>query len=125
MDNLVHFTYGKRGMTRQWLQSHGFKLNLELSIAETDVYTYRFPIYKYEGQSMFDCELHTTIPVNKRYANNVTIEVLNSQTGKQYYPFYYNEYGRYDALFAKLNKAITAKLTQLNLRRRKKHESKY
>lgn len=125
MDNLVHFIYGKRGMTRKWLQSHGFKPNLDMSVADTDVFTYRFPIYKYGKQTMYECELNTTIPVNRHYASKVTIEVIDSQANKPYYPFYHNEWGRYDTLFNKFNEEIDVKLKKLGLRRKKKYESKY
>lgn len=46
MDKLADTTYIKPNATKQWLLSHGFRYNRSLSDDESEVYTYRFPVYK-------------------------------------------------------------------------------
>ena len=48
MDRITDVTYTKPNVTKQWLLSNNFRYNTRLSDEESDVYTYRFPVYKYE-----------------------------------------------------------------------------
>lgn len=92
-------------MTKQWLLSNEFHYNRIFSNEENKVYTYRFPVLKYEGFTVLECELRVILG-----ESNVIIDVYDYNTINRYAPFYYQEYGNYDRMlqeiWMKINKAI-------------------
>lgn len=97
--------FTKRNMTKQWLLSNEFHYNRIFSNEENKVYTYRFPVLKYEGFTVLECELRVILG-----ESNVIIDVYDYNTINRYAPFYYQEYGNYDRMlqeiWMKINKAI-------------------
>ena len=47
MSDLVENMYIKENVSKEWLQSNGFRRNRIFSNNEIDLYTYRFPVYRY------------------------------------------------------------------------------
>lgn len=101
----VRRNYKKDYITKEWLLSNGFRFNRLFSDEESEVYTYRFPVYKYDGFSVLDCELKIMLGGNK-----VLIDVYDYNTINRYAPFYYQEYGSYDkileGIWRKINKVV-------------------
>ena len=48
-------------MTKQWIISNKFHYSRLFSSEDEEVYTYRFPVYKYENFTILECELHITL----------------------------------------------------------------
>ena len=95
-------------MTKQWILSNGFHYNRIFSNEEYEVYTYRFPVLKYERFVVLECELRVMLG-----EDNVIIDVYDYNTINRYAPFYYQEYGNYnkmlEEIWDKINK-VTNKL---------------
>ena len=98
----------KKNMTKQWILSNGFHYNRIFSNEEYEVYTYRFPVLKYERFVVLECELRVMLG-----EDNVIIDVYDYNTINRYAPFYYQEYGNYnkmlEEIWDKINK-VTNKL---------------
>ena len=97
--------YVKQNISKEWLIVNGFHYNKTLSNEDGEVYTYRFPVYKYEGFIVLECEL-----MAKLDEGDVLINVYEYSTTNKYAPFYYQEYGNYDkmleCIWTKINKVI-------------------
>lgn len=97
--------YVKQNISKEWLIANGFHYNKILSNEDGEVYTYRFPVYKYEGFIVLECEL-----MAKLDEGDVLINVYEYSTTNKYAPFYYQEYGNYDkmleCIWTKINKVI-------------------
>lgn len=97
--------YVKQNISKEWLIANGFHYNKTLSNEDGEVYTYRFPVYKYEGFIVLECEL-----MAKLDKGDVLINVYEYSTTNKYAPFYYQEYGNYDkmleCIWTKINKVI-------------------
>lgn len=76
--------------SKQWLLDHGFIYNKTLSNDDTDVYTYRFPVLKYNSYTTLECGLSIIFGDNK-----IKIDVYDYGTRDKYAPFYYTEYGNH------------------------------
>ena len=105
--------FTKRNMTKQWILSNGFHYNRIFSDEESEVYTYRFPVLKYEGFTVLECELRV-IPGE----SNVVIDVYDYNTINRYAPFYYQEYGNYDKMLEEIWKKISKVLEKLGIEER-------
>lgn len=102
---VVNTTYKLPNTSKQWLLSHNFHYNRLFSDEETEVYTYRFPVYKYEKFTVLECELSAILG-----NDNTTINVYDYGTNDRYAPFYYSEYGDYnkmlETIWANINKLL-------------------
>lgn len=116
MERLTETTYIKTKATKQWLLSHDFHYNRLFSDEETEVYTYRFPVYKYEKFTVLDCELRITLG-----EDNVKIDVYDYGTINKYAPFYYCEYGNYDKMVKEIWTKINKTLKKLDIKRKKRN----
>ena len=105
--------FTKRNMTKQWILSNGFHYNRIFSDEESEVYTYRFPVLKYEGFTVLECELRV-IPGE----SNVVIDVYDYNTINRYAPFYYQEYGNYDKMLEEIWMKISKVLGKLGIEER-------
>lgn len=83
--------YYKQSLSREWLTNNGFRYNRNLSDDEIHIYTYRFPVFKYEKMTVLECELSIALEIGE-----VKINVYDYGTNNKYAPFYYCEYGNYD-----------------------------
>lgn len=92
-------------MTIDWLNTNGFRYNRLFSNEDTDVFTYRFPVYKCEGFIILECELRVILGEQRVY-----IDVYDRNTINKYAPFYYQEYRNYtqmlNKIWTKINKVI-------------------
>ena len=102
--------YIKKNITKEWLISNGFHYNRLFSDSDTNVYTYRFPVYKYERFAILECELKVILG-----ENNVYINVYNYNTINIYAPFYYAEYGNYDVVLKEIWRKINKELKRLGI----------
>ena len=110
MDKLADHTYIKSNATKQWLLSHGFRYNRSLSDDESEVYTYRFPVYKYEKFTTLEGEFCIVLGNDE-----VKINVYDYGTSDRYAPFYYCEYGNYDAILRIIWRNIEKQLRNLEI----------
>lgn len=83
--------YIKKDITKEWLMSQNFKYNRTLSTDDSITYTYRFPVYKYKGMVVLECELSVVLG-----DDHVHINVYDYNTNDKYAAFYYCEYGDYN-----------------------------
>lgn len=88
--------------------SKGFRFSRSLSDDENDVYTYRFPVFKYKKMIVLECELRVTLGEDK-----ININVYDYNTNDKYAPFYYCEYGNYDEMLKIINDKIEYTLKKL------------
>ncbi len=106
-------------MTKEWLLSNGFRYNRLFSDDEAEVYTYRFPVYKYNKFTALECELKVML------GNDViNVNVYDYGTNDKYAPFYYCEYGNYDKILKEINKKIDIALKKIKVKKDKRHGSK-
>lgn len=105
MSNVLQKRLLKKNVTKEWLFNNGFRFNRLFSDENIEVYTYRFPVYKYENFTVLECELRIISG-----SDNVIIDVYDYGTINKYAPFYYMEYGNYDSMlkeiWLKINKVI-------------------
>lgn len=101
----------KKNMTKEWLLSNGFHYNKLFNTIDTEVYTYRFPVYKYEGfLTILECELKVILG-----EENVYINVYDYKTINKYAPFYCTEYGGCNVILNEIWKKIINKLKKLGI----------
>lgn len=75
-----------------------------------EVYTYRFPVYKYNRFTVLECELRVILGENV-----ININVYDCNTHDKYAPFYYCEYGNYDKMLNEINTKIGNILKRLKI----------
>ncbi|MDE7339310.1 MAG: hypothetical protein K2N80_01950 [Lachnospiraceae bacterium] len=92
------------------LLHHGFRYNKAFSTTDLDIYTYRFPVYKYKKFIVLECELNIFMEDGK-----VSINIYNYGTNDKYAPFYHLEYGNYDKMLKIINEKIDKELKQLSI----------
>lgn len=98
-------------LTKDQLLSKGFKFSRTFSDNENEVYTYRFPVYKYNKMTVLECELRVVLSEDK-----VDINVYNYNTNDKYAPFYYCEYGNYNQMLKIINDKIEYMLKRLGIK---------
>lgn len=113
MDKITVVTYKKTDVTKQWLLSHGFRYNRQLSDDDSEVYTYRFQVYKYKRFTTLECELGIILGEDE-----VRINVYDYGTSDRYAPFYYCEYGNYDAILRVIWRNIDKQLRNLGINKK-------
>lgn len=113
MDKITGVTYKKTDVTKQWLFSHGFRYNRQLSDDDSEVYTYRFQVYKYKRFTTLECELGIILGEDE-----VRINVYDYGTSDRYAPFYYCEYGNYDAILRVIWRNIDKQLRNLGINKK-------
>lgn len=102
--------YVKEGVNKKWLQKHNFMYNKNYSDDETEVYSYRFPVYKHESYTVLECELSVVFG-----DPTVIINVYDYGSTAKYAPFYYAEYGVWDKMLTVIWRNIDRKLKQLDI----------
>lgn len=119
IDKLLGVRFAKSGMTKQWLLSNGFQFNRTFSNEDEEVYTYRFPVLKYEGFIVLECELRVILGENR-----VLLDVYDYNTINRYAPFYYQEYGNYSKILEEIWTKIDSTIKKLGIKERIANESK-
>lgn len=115
---VVNTTYKLPNTSKQWLLSHDFHYNRLFSDEEIEVYTYRFPVYKYEKFTVLECELSVILG-----NDDITINVYDYGTINRYAPFYYSEYGDYDKVLLIINSKIVKEIKKLGIKKKVKDGS--
>lgn len=92
------------------LLHNGFRYNKAFSTTDSDIYTYRFPVYKYKKFTVLECELNIFMK-----DGNVSINVYNYGTNDKYAPFYHLEYGNYNKILKIINEKIDKELKQIGI----------
>ena len=119
MGNITKTKYRKKNITREWLLSNGFHYNRLLSDDESDVYTYRFPVHKYNKFTILECELKVVLG-----EEIISVNVYDYNTNDKYAPFYYYEYGNYDKMLKEINRKIESVLKKMNIYREENKRGK-
>lgn len=113
MGSVSRAKYIKRNITKDWLLFNGFHhYNRLFSDAETEVYTYRFPVCKYEKFTILECELKVIIG-----EDNIHINVYDYNTLNRYAPFYYSEYRNYTVMLKEIWQKIDKELNKLGIKK--------
>lgn len=110
MNNLLQTKYKKKNITKDWLLSNGFHYNRLLSDNEAEVYTYRFPVYKYNKYTVLECELKIALGEDV-----INVNVYDYNTHDKYAPFYYSEYGNSKKMLNIISHEINKKLKSLEI----------
>lgn len=100
----------KENVTREWLQSNGFRRNRIFSNNEMDIYTYRFPVYKYGDACTLECELSIVLQ-----SGRANIDVYDYNTRNKYAPFYCMDFGDYSSMIKQINEKIQNELKRLKI----------
>lgn len=111
--------YIKPNVTKAWLLQNGFRYNRIYSTDKSDVYTYRFPVYKYEKFTTLECELAIYLE-----DGNVVINVFDYGTNNKYAPYYYLEYENYIKILDVIYEKINRELKRLKIERVKRKSDK-
>lgn len=119
MCNITQTKYKKKNITKDWLLSNGFRYNRLFSDDETEAYTYRFPVHKYDKFTVLECEFRVVLG-----EKDISINVYDYATNNKYAPFYYCEYGNYDKLLKEINEKINVVLKKLKIEKVKRNECK-
>ena len=104
----------KKNITKQWIISNKFHYNRLFSSEDEEVYTYRFPVYKYENFTILECELRITLG-----EDDIIIVVYDYGTINKYAPFYYTEYGNYDLMLKEIWMKIDKVIRTLGIKERR------
>ncbi len=105
--------YYKQNISKEWLTSNGFKYRESLSDEETNIYTYRFPVFKYKRMTVLECELNISLEDGE-----VKLNVYDYGTNDKFAAFYYCEYGNYDKMLQIIWNKIEYMLGKLQIERR-------
>lgn len=110
---MVQNKYIKKNITKDWLLLNGFHYNRLLSNSDnTNIFTYRFSVYKFEKFIILECELKVILG-----EDNVHINVYDYKTINKYAPFYYMEYGNYTVMLKEIWQKIDKELNRLGIKR--------
>lgn len=102
--------YYKNNVSKEWLSINGFRYSKKLSDEKVSIYTYRFPVFKYERMIVLECELSMCLEDGE-----VKINVYDYGTNNKYAAFYYCEYGNYDKMLKEIHRKIDIELSKLNI----------
>lgn len=105
----IRRNYIKKGITKEWLLFNGFRYNRLFNIIDTEVYTYRFPVYKYESFTILECELKVILG-----EDNIYINVYGYKTINKYSPFY-SDHGEYNIILKEIWIKIEKQLKKMNI----------
>lgn len=109
--------YYKKNVSKEWLVANGFRYSKNLSDEETSVYTYRFPVFKYERMTVLECEINILLEDGE-----VKLNVYDYGTNDKYASFYYCEYGNYDKMLKIIWDKIKYMLNKLQIKERANNE---
>ncbi len=119
MEYITNATHKLPELSEKWLISHDFTYNRLYCNEEIEVYTYRFPVYKYGIFTILDAELKIITG-----ENGIQINVYDHNTINRYVPFYYCEYGNYDKVLKIINNNIMKQLVKLGIKEKETNGSK-
>lgn len=98
--------------TKDALYKKGFYYNKFMSSEDSDVYSTKFPVYKYKKSTVLECEVSVELQTG-----DVVINVFNYGTRDIYAPFYNAEYGKCEILYD-INNAIELQLKKFGVKKK-------
>lgn len=98
-------------LSKEQLLSKGFRFSKVFSDDENEVYTYRFPVFKYNKMIVLECELKYVLGEDQ-----IDINVYDYNTNDKYAPFYCCEYGDYDKMLEIIWDKINHMLSKLGIK---------
>lgn len=120
MEYIINNTYKIRDSSKNNLLPLGFRYNTYYSNSDADCYTLRFPVHKYNGTTILECELI----IGANSSGNVTINVFDKNTKSTYKPFYNFAYGNYKPIIKTINKSILTQFKKLGIEKENKAHEK-
>lgn len=112
MSKILENSYKKKDVTKEWLQSNKFRYNRIFSDNGTDIYTYRFPVYRYGSACILECEISIILQNGK-----VNVNVYDYNTRNKYAPFYCVRYGEYSNILNIIDYNIQKEFDTLGIRK--------
>ncbi len=109
-DSMLEGKYTKINITKAWLMQNGFWHSRKSHIEELDVYTYRFPVYKYGKLTVLEGEISVLIE-----DGSIDINVYRYGTCDKYAPYYSLEYGNYEKILHTIHERIDRELKRLGI----------
>ena len=120
INSILQYQYFKDTITKEWLLSNKFYRWKVYEDETCNPYIYKFPVCVDGNIQTLECIFK--IFVDFDHYGEITINVIDSNTGENYFPFYHVEYGNYDILINSINKKIVKELDKLGIRKDKKYE---
>lgn len=102
----------KNDITKKWLLDNGFRYCRSFSDYEIDTYVKRFPVYKYNNETVIlEGELRVALGDNRIFLN-----VFNAgHELEKYAPFYYSEYGNHEKVLEIIWKNFNKVLNKIGI----------
>lgn len=100
-----------RTQSLEQLKNKGFQLLQQNK--EGDLYSYKFPLYKYKAKTLIECEI-----IVFSDTKDVRINIIDIDNGSLY-SGYYTDYSGYDFMKNILNRKIDNKLKYLGIKEKK------
>lgn len=116
MKRITENRYIKRNVTKDWLKQNNFHYSRIYSDIETEAYTYRFPVYKYNAKVILECEL-----VLYEDTGEVKINVYDNNYNSKCAAFYC-ESNVYNKFVSKIEKKIKNEIRKLGIQKIKIRE---
>lgn len=120
MENIAYTVYKKKKVTKKWLLQNGFQYNRLFSSEESEVYTYRFPVYQYGEFITLECELMVD-----RSSGEVKVNVYDYNTRSRYAPFYAYQCRNARPILTKIQKRIQRKMKTLGIKNWNNYEKNF
>lgn len=109
MTGLSEKKFYKENITKEWLQTAGFRYNRVYSDKDNEVYTYRFSVHKYKSISTLDCEI-----LLFKQNGEMRLNVYDSRL-ENVYPLFYVSEGVNDKILKEINNKIKFELKKLGI----------
>lgn len=112
MELLAHNKYRVKDVDKERLKSFGFYYDKTISNIESDYYSYKFPVYKYENIAL----IYAVLSIDTK-DGSVLVNVYKANSKECYAPFYQNQYGNYQSILNIINKNILMKFKKIGIER--------
>lgn len=112
MEKIIDNTYISKNHNKNKLKEIGFYYDKDLSNIDSQYYSFKFPVYKYNGKPLLDC----IISIDSENGYTI-VNVYKSNTKTIYPPFYQKVYGDYDSVLRMINNKIIEKLKELGIKK--------
>lgn len=105
-------TYIMRDFNKRKLTNLGFRYlsKAAKNDIEYEIYTYRFPVYKYKNITTLECEI--SIETHNGYIMSIDVYDANHNV---YTAFYFSEYGNHSDILKTISKRIMEQFKKLGI----------
>ena len=101
--------------TKDELYKKGFHYSTMRSDRDSDYYSLRFPVHKYNKQTTLECELTVELETG-----DVSVDVFNYGTRNIYAPYYNHEFGGKNEVLESAQKEISKQMKKLGIKKNRK-----